>query len=340
MAAPKRARDIDRNAVVTALSEAYVDGQLDAAEREERTATALAATHVDQLGGLIADLRGDAVDAAAAQLATKPAPRRTPPTRSTSTSTSTTTSSTRTSVTVTTAAPRVVRKRRSARTRRLVTLAVTVALLIGAGLGVRHLVGTDEHDELVAEQRAQLVSIDDVRLTPEEPDPGDTFADRPTVALAGLADWAPDESHVTTLLEQWRAVKGAYATQLTFRDSGAMITIPVAASTPRTEQWSITADNPGAPYLWIPDGSLERGASVIDLRDLDVPRLFDNIGRGIADLGVEEAVLSWVDVQLDASTDLPTVDIWIDNAFDEVGWMSTTLSGHVLEEHPFDPDRS
>ncbi|WP_447644061.1 DUF1707 SHOCT-like domain-containing protein [Nocardioides zeae] len=336
VAAPKRARDTDRNAVVAALSEAYVDGQLDAAEREERTAAALAATHVDQLGGLIADLRGDAVDAAAAQLATKPAPRRTPPTGSTSS----TTSSTRTSVTVTTAPPRVVRKRRSARTRRLVTLVVTVALLVGAGLGVRHLFGPDEHDELVAEQRAQLVSIDDVHLIPEEPDRGDIFADRPTVALEGLVDWAPDEAHVTTLLEQWRAVKGAYATQLTFRDSGAMITIPVAASTPRTEQWSITADNPGAPYLWIAGGSLARGASVIDLRDLDVPRLFDNIGHGIADLGVQEAVLSWVDVQIDASTELPTVDIWIDNAFDEVGWMSTTLSGHVLEEHPFDPGRS
>lgn len=337
MAAPKRARDTDRNAVVAALSEAYVDGQLDAAEREERTATALAATHVDQLGGLIADLRGDAVDAAAAQLATKPAPRRTPPTASTSTSS--TTSSTRTSVTVTTAPPRVVRKRRSARTRRLVTLVVTVALLVGAGLGVRHLFGPDEHDELVAEQRAQLVSIDDVHLIPEEPDRGDMFADRPTVALEGLADWAPDEAHVTTLLEQWRSVKGAYATQLTFRDSGAMITIPVAASTPRTEQWTVTAEEPGAPYLWIADGHLDRGASVIDLRDLDVPRLFDNIGRGIADLDVEDAVLNWVQVGLDPVDDLPQVDIWITNAYDEGARMTTTLSGHVLEEYGFDPDR-
>ena len=338
MAAPKRARDIDRNAVVAALGEAYVDGQLDAAEREERTATALAATHVDQLGGLIADLRGDAVDAAAAQLATKPAPRRTP--SAAGPSTSRTTSTSRSSVTVTTASPRVVRKRRSARSRRLVTLVVTVALLIGAGLGVRQLVGTDEHDELVAEQRAQLVSIDDVRLTPEEPDPGDsTFAERPRVALEGLADWAPDEAHVTTLLEQWRAVKDAYVTDLRFDENGASITIPVAASTPRTEQWTVTAAEPGAPYLWIRDDSLGRHAAVVDLRDLDVPRLFDNIGRGIADLDVEDAVLSWVQVGLDPVDDLPQVDIWITNAFDEVARMTTTLSGHVLDEHPFDPGR-
>ncbi|GAB3076897.1 DUF1707 domain-containing protein [Nocardioides zeae] len=311
MAPPKRARDTDRNAVVAALTEAYVDGQLDAVEREERTATALAATHVDQLATLLTDLRGDAVDAAAAQLATRPAPRRTPPSSGTSTSS----------------------------TRRLLTLAVTVALLVGAGVGVRQLFGTDEHDEAVAEQRAQLVSIDDVRLTPEEPDPGDVFADRPTVALEGLDDWAPDEAHVTTLLEQWRAVKRPYVTELRFDENGASITIPVAATTPRTETWTVNDEDPGAPYLWIRDDTLGRGASVIDLTDLDVPRLFDNIGRGIADLNVEDAVLNWVQVGLDPIDKLPQVDIWITNAYAEGARMSTTLSGHVLDEYGFDPDR-
>jgi len=95
-------------------------------------------------------------------------------------------------------------------------------------------------------------------------------------------------------------------------------------------------DDPSAPYLWIPDGRLDRGASVIDLTDLDVPRLFDNIGRGIADLGVEDAVLNWVSVGLDPITELPQVDIYITNAYHEGARMSTTLSGHVLDEHTFD----
>lgn len=68
-----RARDADRSAVVEALTEAYVDGQLSATEREARVDAALGTVHLGDLGDLLADLRGESVERAR-RLIAPPAP--------------------------------------------------------------------------------------------------------------------------------------------------------------------------------------------------------------------------------------------------------------------------
>lgn len=53
----KRARSADRDRVVEALTTAYVEGQLDDAEREERVSWALTAEGLDDLRPLVSDLQ-------------------------------------------------------------------------------------------------------------------------------------------------------------------------------------------------------------------------------------------------------------------------------------------
>lgn len=56
-----RARDADREHTVGLLNEAFVDGQLDALDRDDRVERALAAKTLDELHRLTADLQPDAV---------------------------------------------------------------------------------------------------------------------------------------------------------------------------------------------------------------------------------------------------------------------------------------
>lgn len=53
----KRARTSDRDRVVEAITLAYVDGQIEAADRDERVARALTSTTIDGLRPLVADLQ-------------------------------------------------------------------------------------------------------------------------------------------------------------------------------------------------------------------------------------------------------------------------------------------
>lgn len=63
-----RAGDEDRSVTVDALREAYVQGQIDSEEREERVGHALQARHLSDLSGLLGDLRGPGVRDALLQL--------------------------------------------------------------------------------------------------------------------------------------------------------------------------------------------------------------------------------------------------------------------------------
>lgn len=63
----KRARTVDRDEAVDLLNTAFADGRLTAAEREDRVARALAATHLGDLDQVTSDLRPDRSPAAVSE---------------------------------------------------------------------------------------------------------------------------------------------------------------------------------------------------------------------------------------------------------------------------------
>ncbi|GAA1435298.1 DUF1707 domain-containing protein [Mycobacterium cookii] len=104
---------------------------------------------------------------------------------------------------------------------------------------------------------------------------------------------------------------------------------PVRGSRPRMERWTWDGE-----WRQDSDASAVRGPDeIIDLGSLDVRRLFANITTARRTLEVPGAELTHVLV--DDGSRVPTVDIHVANAFDESGYLTTTLEGDVLRAHPY-----
>lgn len=313
MASGKRARDSDREAVVTALHDAFVDGQLDTAEHQRRVDTALESAYVDDLRPLVDDLQVETPAALAVPAAT-PSPKR--PT-----------------------APRDDAAERRATWGALGVIAAVAVIGGAVWLGVRG--GDDaptaydgapaavgEVDEAEqADRLTEVVRWDAVELPAGSPD------EDAELAMPGLGEWRADEAHLTAFIDAWRDAKGPYYTELTVRPDRVNLTLPTAGTVQRTEKWDYGVA-PGLATLWIISGA-GRDEVTMDLRDLDVAALFDNIGRAVEDLGLEEGQLSFVSVALDTDG-LPAVSIYAKNRHQETAWLQTTLSGSILREYPFD----
>lgn len=310
----KRARDADRNAVADVLGEAYVDGQISAEERETRVTTALAAVTLRELRGLVGDLRGDAVDRLRPQLAEDPARVALEPAR-------------------------------PSKRRLLVVGVVAVALVIGGVVGIRALLSSEatdpasslhedgEDEDVLAEQRGQVVHADDVELWPEHPDDGaDGWS---TEQQLDLGRWSLTEEALNELLEAWQAFTGPYFTSLQLFDTYAEISVPVAATSPREEIWNY-GNQPGIAVLFHADNP-GRNATLMDLEDIAVRALFTNVEHALNHLDVEDAVLRSITVDLDPTNDLPQVSIWVTNFYGETAWMETTLGGRIIKEWPHRP---
>ncbi|HEY1134383.1 MAG TPA: hypothetical protein VGE77_07380, partial [Nocardioides sp.] len=190
--------------------------------------------------------------------------------------------------------------------------------------------------EVLQEQRADVVDLADANLAAAHP-AGTEFA---TEEFEQLEDWTLSEDRVTDLVEAWTAFTGPYLTELTFYPSHVSLTVPTrSAGDVMLERWSYGYDH--APTT----ASLSNAEATRDtvpgfsVAELDVPRLFDNVERALAELGVEEAVVSTIGVRTSIMSELPEVSIYVHNRLGDTARLTTTLAGHVLAEYPFDPDR-
>lgn len=105
---------------------------------------------------------------------------------------------------------------------------------------------------------------------------------------------------------------------------------PVRGSRPRFERWTWEG-------AWRQDteaSAVIGPGGIIDLGGVDVRRLFANIATAKKTLGVQRGKLTHVLVN--DWSEVPTVNIYIGNSFNESGYLKTTLSGEVLRRFPYD----
>ncbi|CAM3432797.1 DUF1707 domain-containing protein [Nocardioides dubius] len=305
-----RARDVDRNDVVEALEAAFVDGQLTADEREERVAAALGAVELDDLRVLVKDLQN--------------APER--------------------------FRPGVVASVRAAATatspRRNAVIVAAVAGIVGIGLVINAIVSDDPlrvpdssiSADADAEAEAQAVSDSasfvvmwsDVKneLTSGQP------ANQREGEVPSLEPWEVTAERVRDLLEViHNQFDAPYLTELGLRPDYFSFTRPLKGTQPRTEDWSYSKGS----GVRASDPEIESGRdlALFDTRDIDVDALFRNLDAALTNLNVEDAKLSWIDVKYDSSTEIPVINIWVTNRFEESGWMETTLDGLIYKSWPY-----
>lgn len=311
-----RARDADRDQAVEALLEAYVDGQLDADERERRTALALSATHLVDLEPLTADLQ---VPAKAAVPSTAGTPQSTPVRRP---------------------APKTARssERDGWPLGAEVGLGVAVVSLLIGGVGTATngfgvfggadvtgntgiFGGTDDN---------RYASLSGQPTTPwsEVADdlPAPTKHDRP-VRVPDLTTWSVTRENVQALLRGYREQLGTpYFRRMLLYPEWASIDRPVSGDRPTLESW--TFDQTGEFTLSEvnpDDGEMP----LMDVGDLDVDGLFASIEDAFDKLDSDDPRLLYVTVDLTKGN--PAVDIFVADKYDISisGYVTTTLSGKL-----------
>lgn len=167
----------------------------------------------------------------------------------------------------------------------------------------------------------------------------------PTVVISGEAVPVPSEAEVPEAQPSFamtapdvrrfvRAYEREFGTldayDVGFYPTRVGVQVPVRGSRPRFERWTWNG-------AWTQDteAAAVRGpGEVIDLGALDVRRLFANIATARKTLRVERGRLTHVLVN--DWSEVPTVNIYIGNRFDESGYLKTTLSGEVLRSFPHD----
>lgn len=118
--------------------------------------------------------------------------------------------------------------------------------------------------------------------------------------------------------------------EVAFYPTRVGVQAPVRGSRPRFERWTWEG-------AWRQDteaSAVVGPGGIIDLGGVDVRRLFANIATARKTLGVQRGKLTHVLVN--DWSEVPTVNIYIGNSFNESGYLKTTLSGEVLRSFPHD----
>lgn len=118
--------------------------------------------------------------------------------------------------------------------------------------------------------------------------------------------------------------------EVAFYPTRVGVQAPVRGSRPRFERWTWEG-------AWRQDteaSAVIGPGGIIDLGGVDVRRLFANIATARKTLGVQRGKLTHVLVN--DWSEVPTVNIYIGNSFNESGYLKTTLSGEVLRRFPYD----
>lgn len=109
------------------------------------------------------------------------------------------------------------------------------------------------------------------------------------------------------------------------------VQVPVRGSRPRMERWAWTG-------AWTQDteaAAVNGPNEIVSLGKVDVGRMFANIATAKKSLSVERGKLTHVLVNFWIG-DVPSVNIYIANSFNESGYLKTTLSGDVIGRFPYD----
>lgn len=306
--------EADRGAVVRALTEAYVDGQLDELERSRRVAEARAASGGDALLALLADLRGAVVTQArdrlvpdlpdlpsAALSRTHPGPA---------------------------PAQRLSQRWSPIRhpRRYLGALAVAFALVVGyAVVQQRAPEPTGDERAAVAERRGDAHPWHEVELTPPRPSGS-------AIALASLEDWRLDADHIAQSVTSWRDEFGPYVVVAHFGTDTVFIDRPVRAERPRVESWAATTQEGPEIASWQIGPAPTGLRSVLSLDDVDLDRLAENLRTALeldGDLSLESVRFDLVAEGSDAEF-LPRVTLTLGDGSGTGGIVHTTLGGDVF----------
>ncbi len=215
-------------------------------------------------------------------------------------------------------------ERRTFRPQRLVgALAALVVVVAVLGVGVASLVlfastgddaGSPTGVEVISEQASPA------------PEPGAGETEEPAVPSFSMT---PGE--VRTFI---RAYEREFATldvyEAGFYPTRVGVQVPVRGSRPRFERWAWT----GAWQQDTEASAVIGPGVIIDLGAVDVRRLFANIALARKTLDVQRGKLTHVLVNHWIG-DVPSVNIYIGNSFNESGYLKTTLSGEVLNRFPY-----
>jgi hypothetical protein len=285
-----RAKDADRDRFVELIEAAYVDGQLNSADRELRVGRALSAETLDELETLTRDLQ-QPPGAVVRPTVDVPSPAPS---------------------FATTVLPRIAGS--------FVVLGiVAVALVIGA-------VVVTMFASMGGQSSDSGFGTDGV-FESELADPGIMFEDPPAPSFEMTAP------QVRAFLRAYEKQFGTLEVyEAGFYPERVGVQVPVRGSRPRMERWSWTGE-------WRQDteASAVTGPSeVIDLGKVDVRRMFANIDTARATLDVERGRLTHVLVNSWIG-DVPSVNIYIGNKFNEGGYLKTRLSGDVIRAYPYEP---
>ncbi|CUR60492.1 hypothetical protein NOCA2790032 [metagenome] len=193
----------------------------------------------------------------------------------------------------------------------LVVAALVMLALVGGGLA---LVGTGQPSTQVAR------SADQVPAVVEQEPSGDTFRMTPAGVRRFVADYQ----------EQFGSPDVLQATL--YADHRILVEVPVAGHPRLHENWTYRG-------AFTQDG----GATVnafqekrIDLRALDVNRLFANISRAERSLRVPAAAFTHVGLSNIWSDEQPAVNIHVSNDVGMSGYLKTGLDGQVIRAYSFE----
>ena len=288
-----RARDEDRNRVVSWLDEAFVDGQINQEDHDRRTEAALSATRLSELDGLVADLQPPSAAIPAARPVT--------------------------------ATPRTG----------AVVAAMVAALAIG---GITWAVvrpddrGDSPSDTPVQVDRGFFGGKNDSPQTTwkavKDALPSPTSPERTKLALPEVGRWSLTEDKVKALVAGYQEQLGTpYFAKAQLYPEWTSIERPVAGTKPRLETWGYR----GTEFSM--SRSEDENEPLLDWRDVNLTRLFDNVDYALNKLDVPDAVVLYISVYV--FSDEPVINIYVQSSEDDdvIGYLNTTLGGKVLSKH-------
>lgn len=224
--------------------------------------------------------------------------------------------------------------RSTARSLRFVVAVALALVLIGAGSSLV-LASRSSHDSATGGElfAPSPIPSDDTDGSGSGPSPGEPSA---SGAPSSGAAYALTGSGIRAFLADYRARFGTtLVVDLTLYDDYAVVQVPQAG----THRHAGFLFRPGNG--WTDFGGVTTnfpGSDTVDLRRLDVPALVRNIARARRTLNVEDFSLTYVRIDYRPQfDDVPNVDVYVSNAFNESGYLATRLDGTVERAYPFSP---
>jgi hypothetical protein len=218
----------------------------------------------------------------------------------------------------------------TARSIGVVTIAIVVLVLIGAGVS-----GLVAFRSSTGSSGPSAVLQDPSPIVPNADSPtGPTSAEGSDSATPGGSAYALTGPGIRSFLARYQAqFHTSEVVDLTMYDDYVVVQVPVQGKA-RHEGWLYRNDSGFTSFGGITANF--PGAVPVDTRRLALGPLLRNIARARTTLAVEEPTTTYVIVRFYRGADeAPSVDIHVSNDFQESGYLATTLDGSVERAYPF-----